>query len=135
MAIFQSCEQNSYFSNSQDCQNYDYSDCNTSEPALVALHIKLTINDENPKVPVTIYEGKLDNNLIVLTDTVSASTYSVLLPPDKYYTVSARYVSGNKIIYGIGSDNIKKIRNYVCDSVCWTEQEGNIDVRLKGQKD
>jgi len=134
LIIFQSCEQNSYFSNSQDCANYDYSDCNTAEPSLVALNIKLTINNENPQVPITIYEGKYEDNNVVLTDTASASTYTALLVPDRYYTVSARYVSGNKIIYGIGGDNVKKIQNAVCDSICWTVQEGNIDVRLKNQK-
>lgn len=132
--FFQSCEQNSYISNSQDCANYDYSDCNTAEPGLVALNITLTINNENPKVPVTIYEGKFEDNNIILTDTATNSTYTALLVPDAYYTVSVRYVSGNKVIYAIGGDNVKKIQNNVCDSVCWTVQEGNVDVRLKDQK-
>jgi len=131
MLFFQSCEQNSYFSNTQDCENYDYSDCNTAEPSLIALNIKLTINNENLKIPVIIYEGKLEQNQIVLTDTVTTSKYSVLLPADKYYTVSARYISGNKIIYCIGGDKVKKMSNYVCDSVCWSVQEGNVNVELK----
>lgn len=134
LILMQACEQNSYFSDSQDCANYDYSDCNTSEPNLVALNIKLTINSENPKVPITIYQGKFDDNNIVLIDTATTSTYSALLDPGNYYTVSARYISGNKIINSIGGDNVKKIQNYVCDSICWTVQEGNVDVRLKDKK-
>jgi hypothetical protein len=127
---FTSCKQNTYY-NSEDCANYDYSDCNTTEPLQVGLNIKLTINDENIKVPITIYEGKIEDNLIVLTDTVSTSKYNILLPPDKYYSVKARYKKGDKIIYAIGGDHIKKSHTKVCDSTCWSTEEGNINIELK----
>jgi hypothetical protein len=127
---FTSCRRNSY-SGSEDCANYNYSDCNTTEPFLVGLNIKLTINDNNTKVPITIYEGKLEENLIVLNDTVSTSKYSVLLPGDKYYSVKVRYKKGDKIIYAFGGDFTKKIRTSVCDSSCWSTEEGNVNVELK----
>jgi hypothetical protein len=127
---FTSCKQNSFY-NSEDCANYDYSDCNTTEPLLVGLNIKLTINDENLYVPVTVYEGKMEDNLVVLTDTVSTSKYNILLPPDKYYTVKARYKKGNTIIYAVGGDKIKKSHTTTCDSTCWSTDEGNINIELK----
>ncbi|HOV11664.1 MAG TPA: hypothetical protein PLT47_01725 [Bacteroidales bacterium] len=125
-----SCESN-YISNPEDCLNYDYSDCNTTEPSVVPLHIKLTINGENPSVPLTIFKGKLENNNIIASDTATSSSYTIWLAPDNYYTVEARYRSGNDIIYAFDGDNVKKIRNQVCDSVCWTYQEGNVNVELK----
>lgn len=128
--FFQSCEQ-TFVSTPEDCMNYDYSDCNTSEPTVVPLNIKLTINPENPQVPITIFKGKLESRDTILSDTAGSSSYVVLLFPDSYYTVEARYRSGNSIIYAIDGDNVKKIRNQVCDSVCWTFQEGNVNVELK----
>ncbi len=125
-----SCRRNSYYG-SEDCANYDYSDCNTNEPSLVALNIKLTINEVNTKVPITIYEGEVEENKIVLNDSVSTSKYSVLLPGDKYYSVKVRYVKEGKIIYAIGGDYTKKILTTVCDSSCWSTEEGNINVELK----
>jgi hypothetical protein len=128
--VYSSCKRTSY-SGSEDCNNYDYSDCNTSEPLLVALNIKLTINDENSKVALTIYEGKIEDQLIVLTDTVSAPKYNVLLPSNKYYSVKVRYKKGNQIIYAFGGDKIKSTRTTVCDSSCWSTDEGNVNVELK----
>ena len=125
-----SCRQSTFY-NSQDCTNYNYSDCNTTEPLLVALNIKLTINDENLKVPISIYEGNVDDNVLVLTDTVATSSYSVLLPTDKFYSVKARYKKGTQIIYAIGGDKIKKSHTSVCDSTCWSSEEGNVNVELK----
>ncbi len=125
-----SCRQNTFY-NSQDCANYNYSDCNTTEPLLVFLNVKLTINDENLKVPLWIYEGNADNNNLVLTDTMTTSTYSVLLPTDKFYSVKVRYKKGDKIIYAIGGDKIKKSHTSICDSTCWSSEEGNVNVELK----
>jgi hypothetical protein len=127
---FTSCKRNSSLV-SEDCANYDFSDCNTTEPLLAGLNIKLTINDENIKVPLTIYEGEIEDNVIVLTDTVSTSKYSVLLPPDKYYSAKARYVQGDHIIFAIGGDKIKKTHTSVCDSTCWSTEDGNINIELK----
>ncbi len=130
LIIFNSCEQ-TFVNSPEDCLNYDYSDCNTTEPTLVPLNIKLTLNDENLSVPLIIYKGKLEENNIIIIDTANSESYNVMLAPDNYYTVKARYISGNDIIYAIGGDNVKKIRNQVCDSICWTTQEGNVNVKLK----
>jgi len=130
LILYSSCKQNT-FSTSEDCTNYNYSDCNTTEPLEAGLNISLTINAENTRVPITIYEGNIENNVIVSTDTVSTNKYNILLPPDKYYSVKARYISGTKIVYAIGGATIKKLRNQVCDSVCWSTQDGNVNVELK----
>jgi hypothetical protein len=97
----------------------------------VALNIKLTINDENLRVPLTIYEGNIEDNLVVKVDTVSTSKYSILLPPEKYYSAKARYKKGGTIIYAIGGDKVKKTHTTTCDSTCWSTEEGNINLELK----
>ena len=128
--MFISCKRNSQYS-SVDCASYNYSDCNTTEPLEAGLNITLTINADNPRVPITIYQGKLEDNIIALTDTVTTTKYNVLLPPDYYYTVKARYLSGHNVIYAIGGDNVKKIKNLVCDSICWSTEDGYVNVELK----
>lgn len=128
--ITMSCKRSAFYT-TEDCANYNYSDCNTTEPLQVSLNIKVTINGENPEVPVSIYEGKVDDNILVLTDTIRTPTYSVLLPPDKYYSVKVRYRKGTSIIYAIGGDKIKKTGTGVCDSTCWTTEQGHVNVELK----
>lgn len=125
-----SCTGNSY-RDVEDCQNYDYADCNTSEPGKVALNITLTINQENQSVPLLIYEGNLEDDVLVRTDTVNTPDFVVMMPPDHYYTVVAGYLSHGTTVKAVDGDRVKKIRSQVCDSVCWDVQEGNVDVRLK----
>jgi hypothetical protein len=125
-----SCRQNS-ISGSQDCTNYNYSDCNTTEPFLVGLNIKLTINDENPRVPITIYEGDAEEQLIVRIDTITTTDFNVLLPVNKYYSVKVRYRKNGQTIYAFGGAKTKKTGSTICDSTCWTTTEGYVNVELK----
>jgi hypothetical protein len=116
---------------SVDCSTYDYSDCNTTEPVEARLHVKLTINSENTSVPLTIYTGKLEENAVYLRDTVSKESYDTLLPVGNYYTVSALYRKGDVSITAVDGDKISKSKRTVCDSVCWSVKEGNVNLKLK----
>lgn len=125
-----SCNDNTD-SDSVDCSTYDYSDCITSEPYDGRMNVKLTINDENPKVPISIYRGKLEDNDLYLTDTVYKENYDTLLPIDYFYTVTAEYKRNGEKIFAVDGDNIKKSHANVCDSVCWDIKTGSVNLRLK----
>jgi len=99
---------------SVDCETYDFSKCNTTEPAEGKIFVKLTINSENTAVPLYIYKGKLEENNIIYYDTISSASFDTLLPVDNYYTVAAKYKKGN-----------------VCDSVCWSVEDAEVNVKLK----
>lgn len=132
MAFFPitSCN-DSYDSDTVDCSSYDYSDCNTSEPYDGRMYVKLTINDENPKVFVSFYKGKFDDNNLYFTDTATTEYYDTLLPIDNYYSVTAAYIKNGKKIIAVDGDDIKKTHADVCDSVCWDVKTGKVNVRLK----
>jgi hypothetical protein len=125
-----SCKDNTT-DNSVDCSTYDYSDCNSIQPFEGNMHVKLTINSENPAVPLTIYQGKLEDGVVVLRDTVSGSTYDTLLPIDNFYTVTARYVKGSSTIIAVDGDKISSSNTVTCDSNCWNVKPGSVNVRLK----
>jgi len=124
-----SCNKNS--NSNVDCQTYDYSDCDTQEPTEGNLHIKLTINDENPSVPIVIFRGKFQENIIVAYDTLTKGTYDTLLPVNNFYTVSAKYIKSGKKIIAVDGDDITKNKNKTCDSVCWSVTDGKTNVMLK----
>ena len=117
--------------NVDDCVTYDFSDCNTKEPLTATLNVKVTVNAENKRIPITVYRGKIEENLIVLTDTLVSSTQSLTLPVGYYYSVRAEYHVSGKGIYAIDGDDIIKRKKYVCDSVCWSVKNGDADLRLK----
>ena len=54
------------------------------------LSVKVTINQENPRVPVTIFYGGLEKGDVVLDDTLSITSNTYLLPPGAY-SATARY--------------------------------------------
>lgn len=117
--------------NSVDCSTYDYSDCNSIQPFDGNMHVKLTINSENPAVPLTIYRGKLEDGVVILRDTVSESTYDTLLPVDYSYTVTAKYTKGSSTIIAVDGDKISSSNTVTCDSTCWSVKPGSVNVRLK----
>lgn len=122
-----SCRDNYYV---EDCNNYNYSDCNTTEPSLAGLNIKLTINAQNPEVLIEIFKGKYEENNLVYSELVNVEKFSVLLPPS-YYSVRATYRKGNETVYAIDGDKCKINYTQVCDSLCWDTDEGYLNLELK----
>ena len=112
----------------------DCSQCYTQRPEYASMKIKVTINEENPEVPITIFLGSYEKNQVRLVDTATSPYVSVDLIPARNYSIRAEYHVGDKTIYAIDGDEIelKKVSSQ-CDSVCWIIDGGEVDVRLKFQ--
>jgi hypothetical protein len=97
--------------------------------------IKITINGQNNKVPLVIYNDKYDATnpgKVVKVDTVTVSNVTYSLPVDHYYSVKATYKSNGKTIHVVDGEALKNMKvTDVCSSPCWTPYGGQIDVRLK----
>jgi len=118
-------------SSSTDCENPDYSNCNTTEPSFGQIILDITFNQENQKVPVIIYKGKIENNNVYFSDTAYTTPYILNVDLNYYYAVKAFYKSGSKTIIAVDGDDVKSKSNTNCDSICWSVQNGDIDLRLK----
>jgi hypothetical protein len=123
-----SCEE---ISSNSDCENPDYSNCNTNKPVSGQLNIKLTINSENSNVLISIFRGKLEDYNLYDTVTVTSGSYSTTVDIDHFYSVTATYKSGDKTIIAVDGDDVKSKSKTNCDSTCYSVQDGSIDVRLK----
>ena len=120
------CEKE-FHSNAVDC-----SCCYTEEPEYDDLVITLTINDENLRVPIKVYEGDLEGDREIYRDTVDTTKTWVYVELNKKYTVTAEYISDGKIITAVDNDKIKtRYETESCDESCWAIIGGYIDVRLK----
>ncbi len=121
-----------FFSCNYQNDDCNYDDCLYTEPYEGVVTIKLTINNENKKVPIWIYEGKYnDTNFLIYSDTSEKEYYEIILPLNYQYYVKAKYYKGNKTIYAIDGVFFKKIYRSNCDSACWYIKNNEIDVRLK----
>ncbi len=112
--------------------NIDCDECYYNRPDSSDLVVNLTINSENPSVPLVFYKGKVEDGIIEWVDTATTSTLYLLSPVNKFYSVKAVYKSGEKKIIAIDGDKLKTRQvSGVCDRDCWVIYGGILDVRLK----
>lgn len=108
------------------------SDCYRIKPDSSELIIQLTINNENPEVPITIYRDRIEAGRIRIRDTVSEKTVYIEVPLNHYYSVKAEYKVGNDSVFAVDGDRIKTHRvTDQCDTICWIIKGGRYDLRLK----
>lgn len=114
-----------------DCYDYDYNDCITTEYFTSFIYMDFTIDDVNKKVPYTVYEGSVDNGTIIFQDTTTSSEVILEGEFDVPYSVKAEYKKDGKIINVIDGGTAEKWDQNVCDSVCWHYIDIELDLELK----
>lgn len=119
--------------------NFHEVDCETCyqiEPDSSDLVVYVTINKQNLKVPLVIYKGKREDNVVDWVDTAYDATYYLYVLLNEYYTVEATYKNGHKTIIAVDGDKIKKRTSYSdCDTTCYYITGGYVDCRLKYNED
>lgn len=100
-------------------------------PSSADISIYVSCNDANPKVPYTIYSGKMTDNKIILSDTATENRNVITLPVDVTYTAAAKYLSGKDTV--IVPVNFKpEAEDYQCDgSNCWQIVNDIVYLELK----
>jgi hypothetical protein len=112
------------------------------KPDSAFLSVKVSMNSENPHVILTIYRDKFDPNrkdsagYIEIIDTTNKENtndkgvYSHKVPVDHYYSVKAKYKSGQKIIYVVDGVIFQAQTQSGCDNTSWQMVGGNLDATL-----
>ncbi|MEZ5197398.1 MAG: hypothetical protein R2764_13695 [Bacteroidales bacterium] len=102
----------------------DCSECYQDKPDWGPLNATITINDQNPFVPLVIYRGNIEDNDIEYIDTATSKSYWVDVPVDRYYSISAKYLRGEETIFVIDGDELKtKYTETDCDQPCYYFKE------------
>lgn len=115
-----------------DCEDPDYSDCNTTEPEYGEVQITVTKHEKTSRVPLLLYRGKFgEQGSLIFNDTVTSVDTSVLLDFENDYYAIAVYNIDNNTTYAVDGAYLKKKSSKLCDSVCWTVKGNQLDVRLK----
>lgn len=119
------------------CNNNDDCDpdfpvvCDFYDPPLFApLNILVTVNDDNPYVPIEIYLGDVEDGNLYLVDTLDDDArYEVDI--DERYSAMATYQSLGRTIIAIDGDRVKSKSTDNCGVTCWEAKSGTINLRLK----
>lgn len=123
---FSGCEQedmNFYI----DC---DY--CLDFIPEYDTLWVKVTINEENPYVPLEFYIGDFENGQEDWIDTAYSETFWLVSEVEVNYSVKAKYQKNNDVIYAIDGDKIKVVSGEgECYPPCYYTKSGTLDVTLE----
>lgn len=121
------CERYEPLSTGVDC-----TECYQQRPEWVQLNAKVSINAENQYVPLVVYIGNIEDNVVDWVDTTYHEDYWLDVKPDRYYSVKAKYKDGSTVIYAIDGDEIKlKRTSSDCDEECYYQKGGFIDVSLR----
>lgn len=111
----------------------DCDECYTDEPDHADLIIDLTLNHKYRTVPVTVYEGNIEDNRIVLADTVDYSPVYVWVRVNHKYSVKAAYKDGDNVLYVVDGTNlkIKSVSDACDDGKCYIIENDHIDASVR----
>lgn len=109
----------------------DCNDCYGYVPDSANLIIYLTINNENPTVPITVYKGSLEEGQIDWQDTATNTEFYLFSALDVEYTVEATYRSGDQTILTYDGDRMHIFdAGDECGAPCYIVKGGIFDNRL-----
>jgi hypothetical protein len=105
-------------------------DCIDFQPDSTELIIVVTINDENPYVPLTIFRGNAGGEVFV-QDTTTTEERLIMAAIGETYTVRAEYRAGDKTILAFDSDEMY-LSNYGadCGDPCYIVRGGIYNLLL-----
>ena len=126
LIITGSCEEKIY-TGDVDCD-----ECYTEKPQYADLIIDLTIANRFGNVVVNVYEGELEDNHVVLTDTVDYSPFYAYVRVDKKYAVRAEYKKGTETLYVVDGTKLKVLLvRGECDDDCYVIEGESLNATIK----
>lgn len=109
------------------------SECNEQYPARIYLELELADPSQTPvNVQVTVYEGPVDDNIILYEFSTAAQTYLLDALLYKDYTVTARSVYDGKtyIAVDMATPSIH-FEEDLCEMPCYYVYNNKLDLRLR----
>jgi hypothetical protein len=119
---------------SQGCNSVDCDvnmSCDTNQPTTGQLSVKVSINDENPAVPIRIYRGFIEDSVLYFVDTLTTSKVDYYVDIQQRYSGVATYKSGTKAILAIDGDKVSYSTNDNCGFTCYTVKDGSLRLDLR----
>ena len=102
-------------------------------PTEGTLTVKVNYNDENPTVPIAIYQGQFEDDNLYMIDTLRGQEkVEYTLPVDRYYSVTATYIKNNNTITALDGDRITLNEDEDdCLGICYSVNDAKVNLKLK----
>lgn len=114
-----------------DCETYDYSDCVTQPASYGNLEVRVNFPNGEKSIPVILFKGSYPSSDTVLIDTIYSPVFTYTLEIGHTYSMTAEYEINGQRILTVDGDELSQKSYNVCDSVCWVNRDGSLDLRLK----
>jgi hypothetical protein len=120
--FFQSACESFWLNETDDCENPDYSDCDSFEPFFADLKMKITDDPLCEIQKIELFYGEIEtaDTLEVISEFAENSELlSITVSTDAEYSAKAYYRKGADTVICVDGTNFRK-RSYTnCDSTCW----------------
>ena len=114
----------------EDCTHRPiWKDCFSYEPGEGLVEVSVTLNTENPWVVVKLYENDIEDDILILTDTLSVTERNYTLSVGRY-SGSALYLEGVKKVLVIDGDKISTDHESYCEGDCWHVDDAELNLEL-----
>jgi RNA polymerase subunit RPABC4/transcription elongation factor Spt4 len=108
------------------------SECYTEEPSHSWVDLKVTIDVENPEVPITIYVGPPENEVIYSYELANETPYKVQVKNETAYTVKAEYRVDGRSRIVFNQIKTKMYYDYEsCSEPCYWVSDKTVNLRIK----
>jgi len=110
----------------------DCNDCLTAPPDSASLIVYVTINDDNPFVPLVLYLGDYEDNVVDYIDTAYNDTLLIYSEVGINYSIKATYLVDEEPLVAIDGDKLRVVDGEgECYPPCYVIRGGTLDLRLK----
>lgn len=110
----------------------DCDGCFDFVPDSADLVVTVTINDENPFVPLTFYEGDYELGVVDYRDTAHSDELFLYSKIGIEYSVMATYQKDGETIFVVDGDRMRVVNGEEdCYSPCYYIRGGTLDLTLK----
>ena len=99
--------------------------------------VNIDLTEQSTGVPIVLYNDNLEDNNVILRDTLYTSSISYYLPMEVVYTAEAYYRSGPNTIIAVDSRRLDQTFQN-CGQTCYENNEITLDLVLlikRGQQD
>jgi hypothetical protein len=103
-------------------------DCVREPPETGIVRLTVRIDGNHRSVPVKIFRGPFENDVVVVADTLTTETREYNLQPDVDYSAAAQYEVGLGLVIAVDGGRLGLTYTDYKDARCWSA--GRLDLNL-----
>jgi hypothetical protein len=122
----------------EESKGFAPADCVRQPPETGIVHLTVRIDGDHRSVPVQIFRGPFEDDIVVVSDTLTTETEEYELPPDADYSAAAQYEVGAGLVIAVDGGHLNLTYTDYEDARCWEAGRLNLNLYLddiEGRKD